>query len=331
MQDKIVIRNVAVYHPQNVKDNEFFIKHFEAQGIDVSHLLQVIGRDSRYMADENETSLSMATEASKKVLEHAHLKGEDLDMIIFVSGTPEYLFPPNAVSLHQQLHGKMDVIAYDMNVACVGMVVAVSQASRVMMSNPHVKRALVVGAERMQRYARKEDPVPFASFGDAACAVILEKQMNTESGFIDSHQYTNTESLQKIMFPACGLSNIYNPHISDSEKLFKWENVRDENGAQYAAQSIIKLLDRYNLTADDITVFCLSQLSKKNILNIKETLNQPDEKFILVGQEFGYTGTSSPFIALERAISEGKVQRGDYIVFWSVGAGTTACSLLFKY
>jgi 3-oxoacyl-[acyl-carrier-protein] synthase III len=334
MATSVVIKDVATYHPEKVVNNEFYQKHFEKQGKDITNLLDAFGRKNRYVADyERETTLTMAIEATKRVMEKSKVKAEDLDMIVFVSGTPEYLFPTNAAYIHHAIQGKFETIVYDMNVACVGMVVAVEQVSRYMLSNPHIQRALVVGAEQMLRYARKEDPVTYASFGDGASAVILEKQEKEgeKTGFIDSHYYTNTDSCHKIVLPACGLSNLYNPEISDYDKRFKWENVNEDKGFILTASSIQNVLERHHLTPDDIKVFCLSQLSKKNIGRVAEALGQDLSKFIFVGDEFGYTGSCSPFIALNRAIEEGKLKRGDYIMFWSIGAGYTACSMLFRY
>lgn len=103
-------------------------------------------------------------------------------MIVFVSGTPEYFWPPNAVAIHQALGGKEEAVVYDMNAACVGMVVAVDQVSRNMLANPHIKRALVVGSEQMHRFAKEEDAVTYASFGDGAAAVLLEKAIMLKQG-----------------------------------------------------------------------------------------------------------------------------------------------------
>ncbi|WAH36218.1 3-oxoacyl-[acyl-carrier-protein] synthase III C-terminal domain-containing protein [Alicyclobacillus dauci] len=332
MSSRIVIDEVSVYHPEKVVNNQYYIEYFQKRGQDISRLLNALGRDNRYVADyERETTLTMAIEASKRVLKKSKLNGKDLDMMTFVSGTPEYFWPPNAVAVHHAVQGKADAIVYDMNVACVGMVVAVDQVSRNMLSNRFVKRALVVGSEQMHRYARKEEAVTYASFGDGACAMILEKTIDRDAGFIDSTYHVNTESVDKIVLPACGVSRMYENNVSDFEKRIHWQNVNNDNGFLFTVEMIEKLLERNHLTIQDVAAYCFSQLSRKNIFRVQEALNEDISKFPIVGTEYGYTGAASPFMALERAVAEGTVKRGDYVVFWSIGAGTSACALLCKY
>ncbi|PKG22833.1 ketoacyl-ACP synthase III [Niallia nealsonii] len=327
-----ILKEVSVYHPDKVVNNDYFIHHFQRQGKDIEHLLDALGRENRYVADyQRETTLTMAIEASKQVLEKSKLSGEDLDMIVFVSGTPEYFWPPNAVAIHQALQGKEEAIVYDMNVACVGMVVAVEQASRNMLANPNIKRALVVASEQMHRYARQEDAVTYANFGDGAAAVLIEKRKNTENGFIDSTYKVNTESIDKIVFPACGVSNMLESDTTETEKKIKWENVNNDNAFLSTIELIEKLLKRNHLSTKDIQAFCFSQLSRKNIYKIQEAFKEDSGKFPIVGTEYGYTGSVSPFMALEHAVKTGQVKRGDYVIFWSVGAGSTACAVLYKY
>ncbi|MED0658824.1 ketoacyl-ACP synthase III [Bacillus smithii] len=332
MTARVTLQEVSVYHPKKVQNNDFYISHFQRQGKDIKRLLESLGRENRYVADyKTETTLTMAIEASKRVLEKSQLSGQDLDMIVFVSGTPEYFWPPNAIRIHQVLRGKEQAIVYDMNVACVGMVVAVEQVSRNMLANPNIHRALVVGSEQMHRYAREDDAVTYASFGDGASAVILEKREDVDKGFIDSIYKVNTESIDKITFPGCGVSKMFDDNITDSEKRIKWDNVNNDNAFQSTVELIEKLLTRNNLTTKDIKAFCFSQLSRKNIYKVQETFKEDINKFPIVGTEYGYTGSASPFMALERAVNTGQVKRGDYVVFWSVGAGTTACAMLYQY
>lgn len=332
MTVSIALQEVAVYHPTKAVNNDYFIRHFQRQGKDIEHLLQALGRENRYIADdETETTLTMAIEASKQVLEKGKLSGEDLDMIVFVSGTPEYFWPPNAVAIHRALHGKEEAIVYDMNVACVGMIVAVEQVSRNMLANPNIQRALIVGSEQMHRYARKEDAVTYANFGDGACAVIIEKRSDGESGFIDSTYKVNTESIDKITFPACGVSKMLKSDTTEMEKKIKWENVNNDNAFISTIELIEKLLNRNHLSIKDVQAFCFSQLSRKNIYKIQETFKEDIKKFPIVGTEYGYTGSASPFMAFEQAVKTGQVKKGDYVVFWSVGAGSTACAMLYKY
>ncbi|OIK09601.1 3-oxoacyl-[acyl-carrier-protein] synthase III C-terminal domain-containing protein [Bacillus sp. MUM 13] len=331
MAASIVLKEVSVYHPENAVNNQDYINHFNKQGSDITRLLDALGRENRYVADESENALTMAVEASKIVLEKAGMTGQDMDMIVFVSGTPEYLWPPNSAAVHHVIGGKKEAVVYDMNAACAGMIIAAEQVSRNMTANPHIQRALIVGSEVMHRFSRREEAVTYASFGDGASAIILEKNENSVSGFVDSIFSVNTESIEKIVFPACGISNMYDEQTSDFDKRVQWENVSNDRAFTSTLELIETLLKRNNLQAADVSAYCLSQLSRKNIYKIQEALNESIEKFPITGTEYGYTGAASPFMAFERSVSSGRIRRGDYVVFWSVGAGTASCALLFKY
>ncbi|MDP4147387.1 MAG: 3-oxoacyl-[acyl-carrier-protein] synthase III C-terminal domain-containing protein [Bacillota bacterium] len=103
------------------------------------------------------------------------------------------------------------------------------------------------------------------------------------------------------------------------------------NGFSSTVDTIEKLLRDSGLTTKDITLYCFSQLSKGNTEKICEGLNEDFNKFYFIGNEYGYTGTSSPLIVLEKAIKNGRLQRGHYLMFWSLGAGSTACTMLYKF
>ncbi|MEK3797139.1 3-oxoacyl-[acyl-carrier-protein] synthase III C-terminal domain-containing protein [Peribacillus sp. FSL H8-0477] len=332
MTTGIILKEAAVYHPSKIVNNDYYLKHFQEQGKNIEGLLEALGRENRYIADyEKENTLTMAIEASKKVLKKANLTGSDIDSIIFVSSTPEFFAPPSAIAIHHAIEGKPDAVVSDMNAACVGMIIAVEQASRTMIGNPNLQRTLVVASEQLHRYASKEEAVTFASFGDGACAVILEKEENKSRGFIDSAYKIDTDSIDKIVLPACGVSNLSDVTIDAYDKRVKWENVNNDKAFLSTVELIEKLLIRHDLTTADIQAFCFSQLSRKNIYKIQEAFNEDITKFPIVGTEYGYTGSASPFMAFERAVSTGQLKQGDYVIFWSVGAGSAASAMLFRY
>lgn len=332
MTTSVAIKEVAIYHPENAVHNDFYIDQFQRKGQEIGRLLQSLGRESRYIADyQKETTVTMTIEAAKEVLSKASLTGKDLDMIVFVSSTPEYFAPPNSVLIHHAIGGKQEAMVFDMNAACVGMIVAVEQASRMMEGNSMIRRALIVASEQLHRYAREDEAATYANFGDGASAVILEKEEDSLSGFMDSAYHVNTESIDKIVLPACGVSNLYDTNTLEFDKKIQWENVSNDNAFLSTVQLVEKLLNRNHLRSKDVKAFCFSQLSRKNIYKVQEALDEDLAKFPIVGTQFGYTGSASPFMALEYAVRTGQVKRGDYVVFWSVGAGTTACAMLYRY
>lgn len=329
--EHITIRHSAYFHPEHIVHNDYYLSHFQSMGKDITRFLEVMGRDRRYIVkDPAENALTMGLKAAQKALDEAGLQGEDMDMIMFASQTPEYTYPTNALLLHNMLKGKHRTITQDSNANCAGMVSAVEQTSRYMQANPSIRYALVVGSDYSSINCNPNDEITYPNFGDAASAVILERT-SEQTGFIDSLYYTDSEGCENIMFPACGLSNIYDEDITPEQIRIRWTPFNGTVCVDAAVADMKEILARNGLTTHDISAFCLSQFSLKNIELIRDGLELTDEKFIYVGDEFGYTATSSPFIAFQRGVEDGRIKRGDYVFFWSVGAGWQIPTMLYQY
>ncbi|MBC2579603.1 ketoacyl-ACP synthase III [Clostridium sp. DJ247] len=328
-----IIKGVSYYHPENSVDNSYFLEHFQKQGQDISGLLKVTGRESRYISnDTDETVLTMSINAVNKVLEKTKIKPSQLNLIAFSSGTPEYITPSNAIKIHDSIRAGQKAAVYDINASCVGMLVALEQVSRIMRNNLNIKYALIAGSDQFNRYSRFDEAIPYSNFGDSACAIILENISNTDRGFIDSDFYTNSSNHDKIVLPAKGLSStIHNNELEIKDKLVKWTPF-DVDGAFFSAKiTIEELLFRNSLTKKDIKKYFVSQFAKASMEQICNELGEDMEKFVFVGNEFGYTGTTSPILAYAKAVENNELNIGDNVIFWSVGAGTTCCGILYKY
>jgi len=327
---KVKLKEIAVYHGKNVVSNDIYLKHFKERGKDVEHFLKdVVGRDKRYLIDKDkENSLTMALEASKEVLKKAKLKGTDIDMIVFSSQLPEFVVPPSSYLVHAEIGGKNDCICYDMNANCAGMTIAFEQVIKYMSVSPNVKRALIVGCDYVNLIVNPENELCYGHYGDAACAIILE-QTNEDCGLVGSKYDVHTEDHPYIRFPGCGFSKLFD--VKDKTELMldwkpfvvRWEHIYAEN--------MKEVIEKAGLTINDISMFCLSQYVYKTIKYFREVLGITADKSIYIGNKYGYTGTTSPFIALYEAINKGMVKRGDYILFWTVGAGSQNITILFKY
>ncbi|MCH3963609.1 MAG: 3-oxoacyl-ACP synthase III family protein [Clostridium sp.] len=328
-----VIRGIEYYHPKNKVDNKFFIDHFNEQGKNIDDLLKTTGRNTRYISkDFNETVVTMGVKAAKKVLDSTNINPSELNLIIFSSGTPEYLSPSNALEIHELIQAGQKCAVYDLNANCVGMIVALEQASRIFRDNINIKYALVIGSDQLNKYSRFDEAITYSNFGDSACAIILENISNTNAGFIDSDFYTNSRNYDKILLPAKGLTlTIHDKRLNIKDKLVKWIPFNFDGAFHSAKISIEEVLTRNNLQKKDIKKYFVSQFAKKSIEQICDDLNEDIKKFTFVGDKFGYTGTTSPFLAFSTSIEKKEINKDDYIIFWSVGAGTTCSCVLYKY
>lgn len=324
-------KSIGVYHPQNKVPNEVLNAHFAKIGQDTSSILERIGIKNRYLSEDSaENSLTMAQHACEDALSRAGLSGADIDLWAFTSSSPEYLAPTNALLLHRYLGGKKEAHVYDLNSNCVGMLVGVENASRYMLTNPEVRYAIIIGSEQMHRYSSDTDAFTYSGFGDAACAVILEKDATEQSGLVASTFHTST-AVFDCNFPKCGLSGVYSPETAPEDKLVMWEGGFPTADFVLAKFLIESVLMKGNIKKSEISSYFISQVSLENISALAESLEESMVKFPHVGDRYGYTGTSSPFLAFYHAWDSQTIKRGDYIVFWSVGTGYTACSLLWKF
>lgn len=333
MNNNAMIKGIAYYHPEHKVGNEYFIEHFKKQGKDINGLLKATGRKERYISDdEQENMLTMGCMAAKEVLAKTHIKASQLGMIVFSSGTPEYIAPSNAIKLHSMLNAGQKCGVYDLNANCAGMTVAFEQISRVMRNNQNLKYVLIVGSDQLNRYSRYREAITYSNFGDSACAMVIENVYNSNRGFVDSDFYTNSSHHDKILLPAKGMSNVIKDRsLSTQDKLVRWDSF-DLSGAFYSAKiSIEEILFRNNLEKSHIKKYFLSQFALNNIKMVAEDLGESMDKFTFIGDEFGYTGTTSPMLAYARSIENNELEIGDYVIFWTVGAGTTCVCCLYQY
>ncbi|MBE6053253.1 MAG: ketoacyl-ACP synthase III [Clostridium sartagoforme] len=335
-EQNINIVSTGVYHPENKVHNDYFINHFKEMGVEVSGLLKHLQREYRYLSkDPNETVITMAYNASMKALKEANLNIKDIDLLIFATDTPEYTSPSNAVKLLDML-GDGDVrikMAYDTNSNCLGMITALDQGSRILMTNKRFKRALVVGGILFSSVGNARDSVSYSNFGDAAAAVILEKvEEEVKRGFIDSVHLTQTTECNNILMPKIGYSQITKHGIENGEdnKWF-WKPFDGSFISDVWVNLIKEVADDNEINVQDINHLIFSQFTIPDAKLTLQKLGIDESRTTYIGDEYGYTGTTSPIIALDRALKTGKINKGDYVTLSSMGSGSVVTVLLFKF
>lgn len=327
---KVMLKGISVSHGKRVVDDAPYLEHFKQRGKDVEHFLRdVIGRDKRYLFDsEQENTITLSLEAVQAVLQKTGLQGEDLDMIVLSSQLPEYIAPPSSIKLHYAIKGKRECVCYDMNSNCCGMALSFEQTVKYMSVSPHVQRALIVGCDYINLTINPEEESLYGHYGDAACAIILEKT-EQDCGLIDSQCMVNSDGVDVALFPGCGFSNLF--RVQDKKELLIKFVPPEENVPASAQETIAAILERNKMSVNDIGMFCLSQYAIINIKGIRKLLGIEEAHSIYIGDQYGYTGTSSPFIALYESIERGLIKRGDYFMLWTIGCGSENIGVLCKY
>lgn len=323
------MRDIEVYHGGNIVNNDYYIEHFKKQGKDVKKFFEeTLGRKYRYEINrESENALTMAIEVSHKVLKKSNYTGKDIDMIVYSGMLSEYVSPTSALIIHSAINGKKECFCHDMNVNCIGMTYALDLVNRYISTNPQINRVLLVGSDYLTPQVSPENEECYGQYGDVSCAVILERT-EEDCKLIDTKVSVNNDFIDYVRFPKCGFAHIYD--APKEEMYVKWKSF----GTWWidgAIENINSILDKSKLSIEDISMFCFSQIAYKNIVTLREKTGISEEKSLYVGDTYGYTGTTSPFLVFYEGIKAGHIKRGDYVVFCTVAAGSTHITSLIKY
>ncbi len=334
MFNNALIVGVGAYHPKSKVTNEFFINHFKSYQLEehTSSLLTKLGRQTRTLASEGETSLSMATEASNKALKNSNLSAKALDMIIFVSDTPEYLSPSCALLIKNKLQATNAHYVFDINSNCTGMLIAMDTATRYLKSDPKLRRILVVGSLLISPQARLDDMVAYACTGDGAAAIVLEKREEAEErGLLSSRSFTDDTFYWSITMPACGLSKISDENVRLEDRKMLWKPFDFSFLSEKWSELITNVLSDYNFSPDDVTEYFMSQFSKTDLELTMNKLNVDMHKVTYIGDKYGYTGCTSPYMALDERLKKEKFKQNELAIFCSVASGYSMTALLYKW
>lgn len=326
----VLIKDTKVVKGSRKISNNDIVKTFTGEHENPSAFLRGIGRENRYHCEYGvETTITMGVQAALKVLEANNLKGEDIDLIAFCSQYPEYTMPSQALIVHNQIRGKSACVVLDINANCLGMLRGLDVINRYFGDKRgDITRALLIGSDCMSQFTDKANLVTLGSFADSACAVLLEYTDECGNGVIGSSDRTISDEAFGCMYPKNGASRT--PNQEFEETLTSWTDPDTNISLTAIKDALDDVLIKHELDYSDIDHFCGSQFAKPFIYNIAERCNIPEEKVIYIGDKYGYTGTSSPFIALTEGLKDGRIKKGDMVFFATVGVGISICSMLVR-
>ncbi len=329
MEQNVIIRGTGIYLPANEVGNEYFEEHFRRLGVEVTGLMKHLNRHKRFLADRDESSLSMGYEAAKNLLEKTHIDPKEFDMIVFATDTPEYNMPTNALKLNHMLKATNAHRVYDMNCNCTGMLVALDTVAGYMQQRPSIKKTLVIGSMHVSSVVRYKDSVSYPSFGDSAAALVFENiQEEEKRGILDSEYLTDSEYHHTIVLPECGHSKELLYEVPKEKRRMAWNPFDFGFLSDNWAKIITRLLENNHVEISEIQYFVFSQFSDADNQLTLEKLGVDKERYIYVGDKYGYTGVSSPIMALNEVWDSLKPE--GYLVFCSVAAGYSMNAILYK-
>ena len=281
------------------------------------------GIRQRHIAAEGEFASDLALQACRRALEAAGKTADDIDLVVLATSTPDMVFPSSACILQAKL-GVRRGAAFDLQAVCSGFVYALATADLYIRSGQH-KCALVVGSEVFSRILDWTDRGTCVLFGDGAGAVVLEASQ--EPGVLSSHLHADGTYAAILNTPGhvCRGAISGDPTLKmDGGAVFKLAVRVLEESAREALQA-------NGLTISDVDAYIPHQANVRIISHVGKKLGLDESKCIVTVDRHANTSAASVPLALDVAVRDGRVKRGDHVLLQGVGGGFTWGSVLLKY
>lgn len=322
------ISGLATYVPPRLLTNNDLEKM-----VDTSHewILQRTGIRERHIVDPGVGTSDLSKEAAVKAIAQAGLTPHDIEFIVVGTTTPDMMFPSTACLLQDKI-GADRAWGFDLGAACSGFTYALTTGIHMVAAGTH-RHALVVGADIMSSIIDYTDRSTCVLFGDGAGAVVVSPADEDEYGIIDfAHEIDGSGGLALCM-PAGGSLRPASRETIDQRLHY----VKQDGGAVFkfavrkTEEICVRILERNNVTADDIDLFVSHQANRRIILGASERLGLPPEKVIINIECYGNTTAATIPLALNDAIAQGRLKKGDLVLMASVGAGFTVGAVLLRW
>ena len=284
------------------------------------------GIERRHIAADGQTTADLAEQAARNAMESAGVQPEEIDFLVVGTTTPDVVFP-NVACLVQQRLGIGGFTAFSVEAACSGFIYALSIADKFIASG-QAKRALVIGAETLSRMTDYSDRSTCVIFGDGAGAVVLEPA--EEEGVISTHLRADGQYADLLYHPY-GTSKQQQP----GETAGPYIHMKGNEVFKVAVKKLESIVDETmaanSLERGSIDWLIPHQANLRIIQLTAKRLGMSMEKVILTLQDQGNTSAASVPMALDVAVRDGRVKRGDLLLLEAFGGGFTWGSALVRY
>ena len=312
---KVKIVSSAYYLPEKKEGDKDLL--LDNPDWDISKISEKTGIYSRSIASPHQTAVDLAFEAGNKLLKDVSFK-EDIDLIILVTQSPDYVLPTSACILQNQLGLSKKCMAFDINLGCSGFVYAISVAGSLIESGV-AKKGLILCSETYTKYIHKNDRTCRPIFSDGASATLLVGSNSDNIGpFVFG---TDGSGYEKLIVREGGARE---PNIIVDSSY----GLLEMNGAEVflftlssVPACINMLLDKSNLKIEDIDLFVFHQASKVVLENLIRTMSLDKDKVFINLKYVGNTVSASIPIALKDAETQGRLKNGDTIMLVGFGVG----------
>ena len=284
------------------------------------------GIERRHIAADNQTTADLAEIAARNAMDAAGVSPADIDFLVVGTTTPDVVFP-NVGCLLQQRLGIGGFAAFSVEAACSGFIYALSIADR-FVATGQAKRALVVGAETLSRMTDYTDRSTCVIFGDGAGSVVLEP--STDEGVISTHLRADGK-YKDLLYHPYGTSKQQKPEDSEGPYIHMKGNEVFKVAVKKLESIVDETMAANSLERGSIDWLIPHQANLRIIQLTAKRLGMSMEKVILTLQDHGNTSAASVPMALDVAVRDGRVRRGDLLLLEAFGGGFTWGSALVRF
>ncbi|MDJ0749607.1 MAG: beta-ketoacyl-ACP synthase III [Woeseiaceae bacterium] len=317
------ITGIGSYLPEKVLTNKDLEKMMDTSD---EWIRERTGIKRRHIAADDETTSSLGLIAARNAMEMAEVTADDLDMIIVATCTPDKVIPGTACIIQRQLGAKR-CPAIDINAACSGFIYGLDQANRYLVTGGG-RRALVIGVETLSRITDWQDRTTAVLFGDGAGAAVLE--VSDEPGILSTHIHANGE-FEDLLQTQNGVSLGFDASAGvgafiemNGNAVFK----RAVATFDSMARETVADLDGH---LEDIDWFIPHQANMRIISAAAKKLGMSMDRVIATVDEHANTSAASIPLAMDVAVRDGRIKRGDTLLMAAFGAGFTWGSAMLEF
>jgi 3-oxoacyl-[acyl-carrier-protein] synthase-3 len=320
MLPRSIILSTGGYLPEHVVTNADLAKQVATTD---EWITTRVGIKERRFAAKGEMASDLGAKACEDALKSANLTADAIDLIIVATTTADHTFPSVATMIQGKICAAR-AFAFDVQAVCSGFLYALSIADS-MIKTGQIKTALVVGTETMSRIVDPQDRGTAVIFGDGAGAVVLSASVEkSDRGVLSTHLFSDG-SLKDLLYtkggPGCGEFGYI--HMAGRE-IFKL-------AVEKLGVAINEALVQNNLKKEDIDWFIPHQANYRIINALAEHFDLPSEKVVITIDTHGNTSAASIPLALHVAVTDGRIKKGDLLVFEAMGGGLTWGSALVRW
>ncbi|ALK29768.1 beta-ketoacyl-ACP synthase III [Burkholderia plantarii] len=312
--------------PSNRVTNQALAERLAKDGIETSDewIVARTGIHARHFADPDVTTSDLALVAAQRAIEAADIDPQSIDLIIVATSTPDFVFPSTACLLQNKLGIRNGGAAFDVQAVCSGFAYALATADSFIRSGQH-RNALVVGAETFSRILDFKDRTTCVLFGDGAGAVVLSA--SDEPGILGSALHADG-SYSHIL---CTPGNVNGGVIAGSAFLHMDGQAVFKLAVNVLEKVAVEALEKANLSADQVDWLIPHQANIRIMTSTCRKLGLPQDRMVVTVGEHGNTSAASIPLALDVAVRDGRIQRGQTVLVEGVGGGFTWGATVFRF